>query len=74
MCTVKTSLKSKIFEAYFNDKEVQTIKIWCERQDLNLHGCPPDPKSGASANFATLAYRIYYSTSNIIPQAIFITQ
>src|SRR4030067_198328 len=22
---------------------------WCERRDLNPHGCPPDPKSGASA-------------------------
>ena len=23
--------------------------FWCERRDLNPHGCPPDPKSGASA-------------------------
>src|SRR3970282_34104 len=22
---------------------------WCERRDLNPHGCPPDPKSGAYA-------------------------
>lgn len=29
---------------------------WCGRQDLNLHGRPPDPKSGASANSATPAY------------------
>lgn len=29
---------------------------WCGRQDLNLHGCPPDPKSGASANSATSAF------------------
>lgn len=30
--------------------------IWCERGDLNPHGCPLDPKSSASANSATLAY------------------
>ena len=29
--------------------------FWCGRQDLNLHGEPPDPKSGASANSATPA-------------------
>src|SRR5215510_14184109 len=29
--------------------------IGCERGDSNPHGCPPDPKSGASANSATLA-------------------
>ena len=29
---------------------------WCGRKDLNLHGgCPPEPKSGASANSATPA-------------------
>ena len=29
---------------------------WCERGDSNPQGCaPPDPKSGAFANFATLA-------------------
>ena len=28
---------------------------WCEQRDLNPHGCPPEPKSGASANFAILA-------------------
>ena len=27
----------------------------CGRQDLNLHGLPPEPKSGASANSATPA-------------------
>jgi hypothetical protein len=29
---------------------------WCEERDLNPHGCPPDPKSGASTNFAILAH------------------
>ena len=29
--------------------------IPCGRQDLNLHGHPPEPKSGASANSATPA-------------------
>lgn len=29
---------------------------WCGRRDLNPHGYPPDPKSGASANSATPAY------------------
>ena len=29
---------------------------WCGRQDLNLHGNPPDPKSGASASSATPAF------------------
>lgn len=33
---------------------------WCERQDLNLHGCPPDSKSGASASSATLASSLFY--------------
>ncbi len=28
---------------------------WCGRRDLNPHGCPPDPKSGASASSATPA-------------------
>ena len=28
---------------------------WCERGELNPHGCPLDPKSSASANSATLA-------------------
>ena len=30
--------------------------IWCGWRDSNPHGCPPDPKSGASANFATPAF------------------
>ena len=29
--------------------------VWYRRQELNLHGCPLDPKSSASANFATPA-------------------
>jgi hypothetical protein len=33
------------------------LDIWCERGDLNPHGRPPDPKSGASASSATLAAR-----------------
>ena len=28
---------------------------WCEKRDLNPHVETPDPKSGASANSATLA-------------------
>src|SRR5262245_48947268 len=31
------------------------ILVWCERGDLNPHGCPRDPKSRASASSATLA-------------------
>ncbi len=31
--------------------------FWYGRQDLNLHGHPPEPKSGASANSATPAQR-----------------
>src|SRR6266487_4581713 len=31
------------------------MAVVCERGDSNPHGCPPDPKSGASANSATLA-------------------
>src|SRR5262245_19276848 len=31
--------------------------MWCERGDLNPHGCPRDPKSRASASSATLARR-----------------
>ena len=32
------------------------IFVWCGWRDLNPHGCPLDPKSSASANFATSAY------------------
>ena len=36
-------------------------EIWCGRQDLNLHGCPPEPKSGVSANSTTPANsRVFY--------------
>ena len=41
--------------------------FWCGRQDLNLHGHPPEPKSGASANSATPAENesiIRYSGEN----------
>jgi hypothetical protein len=31
---------------------------WCERGELNPHGCPLDPKSSASANSATLATNV----------------
>ena len=36
--------------------------LWCERRDLNPHVETPDPKSGASANSATLAgvFVLYY--------------
>ncbi len=30
-------------------------RAWCGQQDLNLHGCPSDPKSDASANSAMSA-------------------
>src|SRR5690554_2876247 len=40
---------------------------WCERGDLNPYGCPPDPKSGASASSATLAFSMF-----IIPQPCWI--
>ena len=36
--------------------------FWCGRQDLNLHGHPPEPKSGASANSATPAEKRTYYT------------
>ena len=32
----------------------------CGQQDLNLHGLPPEPKSGASANSAMPAYLKIY--------------
>ena len=35
------------------------VKNWCERRDLNPHVETPDPKSGASANSATLADVFY---------------
>ena len=35
--------------------------IWCSRRDLNPYGFPPEPKSGASANFATAAYKFCLS-------------
>ena len=37
---------------------VDGLFFWCGRQDLNLHGDPPDPKSGASASSATPAYYV----------------
>ena len=58
----KNKLKSM---PYWN--RVQIIMIQCGQQDLNLHGLPPEPKSGASANSAmpadaimnTAIYRLY---------------
>ena len=32
------------------------FKSWCGRRDSNPHGCPLDPKSSASTNFATPAF------------------
>ena len=46
------------------------ICIWCGRQDSNLHGCPPDPKSGASANFATPACVSNYSILSCVGKQI----
>ena len=46
---------------YFGAHPSRTVpagleREWCGRKDLNLHGgCPPEPKSGASANSATPA-------------------
>lgn len=34
---------------------MRDVLDWCERGELNPHGCPLDPKSSASANSATLA-------------------
>ena len=31
------------------------LSAWCERGELNPHGCPLDPKSSASTCSATLA-------------------
>lgn len=36
--------------------------VWCGRQDLNLQGCPPDSKSGASASSATPAWPFQCTT------------
>ena len=49
------SIKQNSPNFFFYGKEVQAIKTWCGRQDLNLQGCPLDSKSNASANFATSA-------------------
>ncbi len=35
-----------------------SLHIWCGRQESNLHGCPYDPKSYASAYSATPATSI----------------
>lgn len=47
-------LRFKSFAAYKNPTSYWS-GVWCGQQDLNLHGCPPDPKSGASANSAMSA-------------------
>lgn len=46
-------------------REALIYKVWCGRRDLNPHGYPPDPKSGASANSATSA-RMFLLTARII--------
>ena len=37
---------------------INTAYVWSARWDSNPHGCPPDPKSGAYANFATYGYMV----------------
>ena len=34
--------------------------FWYGRQDLNLHGCPLEPKSNVSANSTTPALGLFY--------------
>ena len=34
--------------------------FWCGRRDSNPHGCPQEPETCASANFATSAYERVY--------------
>ena len=41
--------KSKSEPLTRNEYLVRIILTWCGQQDLNLHGCPPVPKTGASA-------------------------
>ena len=37
--------------------EISFVSLfWCAIKDSNLHGLPPEPKSGASANSANCAY------------------
>lgn len=50
---------------------------WCERGDLNPYGFPPDPKSGASAGSATLAFYarvryVYYTLTLPDRQRLFL--
>ena len=35
--------------------EFNLCRFWCGWQELNLHGCPQEPETCASANFATSA-------------------
>ena len=58
--TKRRSLKPRLFVLLFKIKKhcnkLQCLRYkWCGRRDLNPHGYPPDPKSGASANSATPA-------------------
>ena len=44
--------------AYLPLLTLQIVYVWSARWDSNPHGCPPDPKSGAYANFATYGYMV----------------
>ena len=43
--------------------------LWCSRRDLNPYGHPLEPKSSASANFATTAF-ICIDNYSIIPKKV----
>lgn len=46
----KNTVRNGKSERISNLKErVRIILVWCGRQELNLHGCPPVPKTGVSA-------------------------
>ena len=65
---IKSIIAAHIKNCY---KLVPVAVFWCGRRDLNPHGCPQEPETCASANFATSAkqknYSVYFKLCQAIP-------
>ena len=64
ICSARKQAQVLLYEArrFLSSGEFRVRKIFkCGQQDSNLHGLPPDPKSGASANSAMPAESAAFS-------------
>ncbi len=56
------------FFIYQNKKTIRLdgFLFWCEKRDLNPYGCPHAPQTCASADSATLAYRVLSNIAQLL--------